>query len=150
MVVLVQAFDVLAVSGGGAVIMPLNTLFDGIYSQPTAPEFWWVYVLLLSTLLPSMLNLMIGGACLMRGIPAIPSLLLPFVSDDGKGVLFWDRHWIAAVLTGQIAVGACLGIMAQVMIVVLVIGYVMPWFGADLSGMAREIADLNLPMKLGF
>jgi len=47
---------------------------------------------------------------------------------DGK-VLPWDRAWIASVLTGQIAIGAILGIIAQVMIMVGVIGYIMPSLG---------------------
>jgi hypothetical protein len=43
----------------------------------------------------------------------VPSLLLRFIPERG-GVLKWDRHWIAAVLTAQVATGAALGITAQV------------------------------------
>jgi hypothetical protein len=62
------------------------------------PEYWWLYALLLSTILPSLVNLVIGGASLVRGVPGRRSLLLRFMPDRG-GVLKWDRTWIAAVLT---------------------------------------------------
>jgi hypothetical protein len=64
-------------------------------------------------------------------------------------VLKWDRHWIATVLTGQVAAGAALGIAAQVVLVWVIIGHVMPFFGQELLDMAREVADFNLPAQVG-
>jgi hypothetical protein len=54
MVIGVQAFDELAVHGGGAAVLPLVALFDGIAKNPAAPEYWWVYALLLSSMIPSL------------------------------------------------------------------------------------------------
>jgi hypothetical protein len=64
MVIGVQMFDRLAEHSGdvAARVLPLDKLFDGIAAQPSAPEYWWAYALLLSTMIPSLLNLMIGGA----------------------------------------------------------------------------------------
>jgi hypothetical protein len=76
MVVGVQAFDALAVHGGGTPILPLASLFKGVAADPTAPEYWWLYALLLSTMIPSLVNLVIGGASLLRGLPGLPALLL--------------------------------------------------------------------------
>jgi hypothetical protein len=56
MVVGVQAFEGLAVHGGGTPVLPLDKLFDGISAHPSAPEYWWLYALLLSTMLPSLVN----------------------------------------------------------------------------------------------
>ncbi|MDQ6868232.1 MAG: hypothetical protein M3178_07435 [Pseudomonadota bacterium] len=39
MVIGVQAFDDLAVHGGGKPVLPLDTLFDGIAKNPSAPEY---------------------------------------------------------------------------------------------------------------
>jgi hypothetical protein len=148
MVVGVQAFDASAVHGGGAPVLPLEPLFNGIAAQPRAPEYWWIYALLLSTMIPSLVNLVIGGASLVRGLPGVPSILLRFMPDKG-GVLKWDRHWIAAVLTTQVAAGAALGMAAQVFLVVGIIGYVMPFFGLELLDMARDVAAFNLPARVG-
>jgi hypothetical protein len=56
-------------------------LFDGIAAHLSAPEYWWLYALLLSTMIPSLVNLIIGwldcfptlidGHCRNRGrLPA--------------------------------------------------------------------------------
>ena len=69
MVIGVQAFDASAVRGGGAPVLPLEPLFNGIAANPSAPEYWWIYALLLSTMIPSLTNLVIGGTSLVRGLP---------------------------------------------------------------------------------
>jgi hypothetical protein len=148
MVIGVQAFDELAAHGGGAPPLPLDKLFDGIAKNPAAPEYWWVYALLLSSMIPSFINLMIGGASLVRGIPGLPTVVLGFL-PVGKAVPSFDRAWIALVLTGQIFLGAALGIAAQVLAAWIVIGYVMPWLGQDLLDMARAVAAYDLPARVG-
>jgi hypothetical protein len=78
----------------------------------------------------------------------VPSLLLRYIPERG-GVLKWDRHWIATVLTAQVAAGAALGILAQVFLVWVIIGYVMPFFGLELLDMAHGVAEFNLPARVG-
>jgi len=148
MVVGVQAFAALAVSGGGTAVLPLDALFSGIAEHPTAPEYWWLSALLLSTMIPSLVNLVIGGTSLVRGLPGLPSLLLRFIPAQGTAPKF-DRAWIATVLTAQVAAGAALGIAAQVLLVWVIIGHIMPFFGVELLGMARDVAAFNLPARVG-
>jgi hypothetical protein len=112
MVVGVQGFDRLAAHGGGKPVLPLETLFTGIEVNPSAPKYWWLYALLLSTMIPSLVNPVIGGTSLVRGLPGLPSLLLRFIPARGAVPKF-DRAWIATVLTAQVAAGAALGIAAQ-------------------------------------
>jgi hypothetical protein len=147
MVVGVQAFDAIAEHAGGAPVLPLNPLFEGIATHPNAPEYWWLYALLLSSMIPSLVNLVIGGASLLRGLPGLPSLLLQKIPSQGNVPKF-DRAWIAAVLTAQAAVGAALGIAAQAFLAIVIIGYIMPWIGLDLLDMAREVAAFNLPARV--
>jgi hypothetical protein len=64
-------------------------------------------------------------------------------------VLKFDRAWIATFLTAQITAGAALGIAAQALLVVVIIGYVMPFFGLELLDMARDVAAFNLPARVG-
>jgi hypothetical protein len=46
-----------------------RALFDGIEAHPAAPEYWWVNALLLSSMIPSFINLAISGMAFTRGIP---------------------------------------------------------------------------------
>jgi hypothetical protein len=92
MVIGVQAFDELAAHGGGekAMVLPLPALFDGIAKNPGAPEYWWAYVLLLSTMIPSLVNLAISGMALTRGIPGLGRLLLRWI-PEGRDVPDYRR-----------------------------------------------------------
>jgi hypothetical protein len=137
----------LAVHGGGTSVLPLEPLFSGIAAHPTAPEYWWLYALLLSTMVPSLINLVIGGASLLRGLPGLPSVLLRFIPAQGAVARF-DRAWIALVLTAQVAMGGFGGRRAGVPSR----GdhrYVMPFFGPELLDMARDVAAFNLPARVG-
>jgi hypothetical protein len=148
MVIGVQTFDALAQHGGGKAILPLDPLFEGIATHPADPEYWWLYALLLTTVLPSMINLMIGGASLLRGLPGLPMVMFRKL-PPGKAVPDFDRNWIALVLTLQIVGGAVLGIAAQALLIVGIIGHLMPWFGLGLLDMARDVATFNLPSRVG-
>jgi hypothetical protein len=149
MVISVQTFDHLAEYSAGpdARVLPLDKLFDGMAARPSAPEYWWAYALLFSTMIPSLLNLMIGGASLLRGIPGLPALLLRFM-PAGKAVPAFNRTWLALVLTCQVFVGAFLGIAAQFVLAVGVIFYVLPWIGLELLDTARAVAEFDLPMRV--
>jgi hypothetical protein len=148
-VVSVQAFDTLAALSGGeqATVLPLHDLFDGIVNKPAAPEFWWVYAMLLSTMIPSLVNLMIGGASLTRGIPWLTALLLNNMPDR-RAPDALERTWIALLLTLQMFVGGLFGIAAQGVLAVIVIGWLLPVIGFDLLDMARGVADVNLPAQV--
>ena len=143
----VQAFDMLTVGGGGKAVLPLAPLFEGIARHPDAPEFWWIYALLLSTMIPSLVNLVIGGASLFRGIPGISTLILHHM-PAGKAVSSIDRSWMAGFLTLQWFFGAALGIGAQAALVWLFFGRILPWLGGDMLAIARAVESLNLPAGL--
>jgi hypothetical protein len=147
MVIGVQTYEDLSIHGGGREILPLRPFFGGIAAHPTAPEYWWVYALLFSTMIPSIINLVIGGASLMRGVPGVPSLLVRFMPAN-KAVPVFDRAWIATVLTLQLVGGAILGIFVQFALIYVVFWHVMPWLGLELLDMARAVAAFDLPGKL--
>jgi hypothetical protein len=145
MVIGVQAFDELTVRGHGIRGLPPGLFVDGIAAQPTEPEYWWVYATLFSTMIPSIINLVIGGASLMRGVPGVPSLKF---MPANKAVPVFDRAWIATVLTLQLVGGALLGIVVQFALIYVVFWHVMPWLGLELLDMARAVAAFDLPGKL--
>ena len=150
MVIGVQAFDELAVHGGGekAAVLPLDALFDGIAKNPAAPEYWWAYALLLSSMIPSLINLVISGMAFTRGIPRLARLLLQWI-PEGKAVPEYKRQPAAIGLTVQMFAGAVLGIAAQAFLAWGLIFHVMPWIGLDLLDMARAVAAFDLPARIG-
>jgi hypothetical protein len=146
-VVGIQAFDGFAAHDGGHSVLPLEPLFNGIEEHPTAPEYWWIYALLLSTMIPSLVNLVIGGLSFVRGVPGLPGVLLRRL-PAGRAVPAYKRGWIALVITGQNFGGAALGVVAQVVLAILIIGYIMPLFGRDLLGMAESVSAFNMPARV--
>ena len=143
----VQAFDKLALHGGGKSVLPLDALFDGIAKNPGAPEYWWAYALLLSSMIPSLINLAISGMAFTRGIPGLPRLLLLW-TPEGRDVPEYKRPFVAGGLTVQMFAGAFLGIAAQAFLAWGLIFHVMPSISVDLLDMARAIACFNLPTKV--
>jgi hypothetical protein len=81
-------------------------------------------------------------------VPGVSSLLLRKIPERGNVPKF-DRAWVATVLTAQVAAGAALGIAAQIVLSVGLIGYVLPFFGLELLEMARDVAALDLPALIG-
>jgi hypothetical protein len=137
--------DLAAHSGGeSARVLPLGPLFDGIESHPSAPEFWWVYAMLLSTMIPSLVNLVIGWASLLRGVPWVTRLLLYLMPERGAPPSF-NRQWITLLLTLQAFVGAAIGIALQGLLAYLVIWWIVPLFGLDLLDLARTITAPDIP-----
>ncbi|GLH81696.1 hypothetical protein SSBR45G_66050 [Bradyrhizobium sp. SSBR45G] len=149
MVVGVQFFDRIAEHAGGVAILPLANFFDGLQANPAAPEFWWAYALLLSTMLPSMFNLCIGGFSIVRVILARLSLfILDRLPADGP-VVSYDRPWIATCLTVQVVGGVLFGFIIQALFALVVFAYVLPPIGLELLHIARWTASLNLPALFG-
>jgi hypothetical protein len=142
----VQVFDEMVTHGGGAPILTLGPLFDGITKNPGAPEYWWAYALLLSTMIPSLINLAIGGMAFTRGIPGVSRLLLQWI-PEGREVPDYRRPLAALVLTGQKSSGAFVGIAAQALLAWGLIFHVMPWIGLDLLDMARAVAKFDVPLR---
>jgi hypothetical protein len=125
----------------------LNALFDGIAKNPAEPEYWWAYALLLSTMIPSLVNLAIGGMAFTRGIPWLARLLLQWIPAE-RAVPEYKRHLAAIGVTAQMFAGAGLGLAAQGFLALVIIHYAIPLLGLDLLDMARAVAAFDLPMQL--
>jgi hypothetical protein len=143
----VQAFDGLVSHAGGVPILPLGPLFDGIAEDPAAPEYWWIYALLLATMIPSVINLAIGGMAFTRGIPWLARLLLQWI-PEGKAVPEYKRQPAALGLTIQMFAGAFLGISAQAFLAWGLIFHVMPPLGLGLLDTAGAVAAFDFPARV--
>jgi hypothetical protein len=134
----VQLFDLMAVSGGGKPALPLAPLFDGISDNPADPEFWWIYFLLVSTMFPSFANLAIGATSLVRGWPGVHARLLEQLKP-GRHIAFPDRVLIALGLTAQWALGTILGPAAQLLLFGGIIFYALPMLRIEFLDLYRHL-----------
>ncbi len=153
MVLGVQAFDELAVHGGGekAAVLPLDKLFDGIAKNPAAPEYRWAYALLLSTMIPSLINLAISGMAFTRGIPGLAKLLLNWI-PEGRDVPDYKRQPAAIGGYWLNDPNVCWRrprhrSPADYRLVLIL--RVMPVIGLDLLDLARAVAAFDLPRRVG-
>ncbi|WP_157385539.1 hypothetical protein [Mesorhizobium sp. STM 4661] len=133
--------------GTGAPLLELSRIFRGLDSNPSAPQFWWVYALVGSALIPSALNLMVGGASLMCGFPGLPALILKKMPVD-DAPLYHDRNALALVWTFQIIVGALAGIAVQVCLVWVIVKILMPSVWPNLLEMCERAFELHLPQVI--
>ena len=150
MVVAVQAFDLVAICAGHQPLLPMTPLLDALSVDPAAVEHWWLRALLMSTLVPSGLNLCLACTSLMRSHRSVVTWLmrrLPESRGQGDAVLVRSLT-IATVLTAQWAVGVVAGLLALGLVIWVVIGLVMPAWGFGLLELMRALADANLPERL--
>ncbi len=143
MVVGVQTFDLAEFHGGAPPTLPLDPLLDQIATHPGDPVNWWLYALLLCTLMPSLTNLLIGAASLTRGVPGVSALLLRYM-PVGHAVPTFDRTWIAAMLTAQWAIGGVLMLVA-IAGLTWIVATLVPEMGEWFLDYARWVAAIDLP-----
>jgi hypothetical protein len=142
----VQAFDDVSVRHGAAAVLPIPALLDGMARSPGAPEYWWVYIALFSTLIPSVFNLMMGVWSLSRGLPFVsraPARALP----QGRAVTFHNRWLVAFVITAQWAFGAALPLAALALLIEGV-PRLFPAIGHSFLAWAHFVADPDLPNQV--
>lgn len=147
----VQTLDLVAVRGGAQPILPMAPLLDavmeGFRTKSFRAEYWWVYTLILSAMIPSLLNLAIGGFSLVRGVPLLSRYLQPHLPEH-RAVSPPERNWISLVLSVQVIAGIGLGFLAQfVLLPWWIFGYVLPGLGLGVFHFAQTIEALNLPSQ---
>jgi hypothetical protein len=124
----------------GAPVLELAPIFKGLKEKPASSELWWVYGMLLFTLIPSTINLMIGGASLMCGMPGLASYLFRKVPKD-RAPDPAERTALALAWTSQVVGGALLGVAVQIGLVYLAYGVVLPAVGYGLLTMCEMALD---------
>jgi hypothetical protein len=146
MIVGVQAFDDLAALHGAPPVLPIPALLDGMARNPGAPEYWWVYATLFSTLIPSVFNLMMGAWSLTRGLPWV-SRAMARALPDGQAVPIYNRWLVALVLTAQWAFGAILPLGAFILLAWSA-PRLFPAIGHVFLDYARFVAGLDIPREV--
>ena len=146
-VAMVAAANGAAAAGGGAPILPIAPLLDALTADPWAAEFAWIWLMLFSTLLPSLLHLLAGlvslaVTCMLwvcdSTVAAKAFVLGETAADRTKDTMFtiWYPAGAAAGCTGLVGLGTA------VLHGWPVAGDAAAWFAGLLLGVARATAAL--------
>jgi hypothetical protein len=144
-VVAVQMFDDIGarVRSAGPVL-PLDPLFETLKSHPASVENWWIWLMLFSTAIPSVVNLAIASFAFLRGMPPVTRWMLRCMPVGGA-MRPRDRLRVSAALAAQVAVGALLTATLLYLLFDNVIPLGLPWLGEIIRDFSKQIADYNAP-----
>lgn len=145
----VQTVDMAAESEGARPLLSVAPLLDavieGFRTKTFKAEYWWLYTLMLSGMVPSLLNLVAGGFSLLRGIPLVSRYLHTHLPEN-RPVPAHERNWVSLLLSVQVVAGMGLAALAQLVLLPWwIFGHVLPGLGVGIAQFAQNIEKLNLP-----
>jgi hypothetical protein len=145
----VQTFNDIAVlrAGSDARFLPLGPLYERLETRPGDPEFWWVWLTLFSTLIPSALNLCIAAASLLRGLPIFNGWIVRKMPASGA-IRDSDRLLMASALSGQIVGGVLATGLALYFIGVWLLPFWLPILGGLIRNFSQALAAYNAPARI--
>jgi hypothetical protein len=148
-VVAVQMFKDIAVlhAGPKARILPLGPLFERLENNPGDPTLWWIWLMLFSTLIPSLFNLVIGAAAFLRGLPFMNNWILSRMSI-GKAMPDSERPLVASALAGQLVGGMFISGVLLYLLADYVVPLGLPALGAYIRDFSETLAAYNAPAQL--
>ena len=143
----VQAFEILCLHYGGPIadIMPVHPTLTALRDRPFAPENWWIYAMLFSTMIPSFVNMAVAGFSLLRTPEAIGRWLLSFLPDKDRPAPH-VRVGLSLLLSGQWLLGGLLGAVWFFVVFGGVFWIVRVVFSAGLLDLALWLETLYLPI----
>jgi hypothetical protein len=148
MVIAIQTFDDIAVlrAGSEARVLPLGPLFRGLQTAPSEYEYWWVWLLLFSSMVPSIINLSIAAAAFLRGLPRLNAWILDRM-PIGSAVQQHDRIGVAGALTAQLVGGIALTGICTYLVATYLIPIGLPAFGGLVRDFAADLAFYDAPAR---
>jgi hypothetical protein len=148
-VIAVQTFDLVAVQAGANPTLPVVPLLDALSVQPEATQHWWLHAMLLSTLVPSLVNLVVGCTSWLRSGQWLTNWVLQRMPKSRKQAdrAVRQRVAVALVLTAQWCLGGLMGLALMAFLVWVVLGALLPAAGLGLLDLMRALADWNLPAQ---
>jgi hypothetical protein len=138
-VLAVQTFDDIAqIRAGvaGRIIEP-GPLFRELHGA----KYSWVWLMLFSTLIPSMINLCVAAASLIRGLPILNAWVVTKMPDTIRDS---DRALVASALASQIVGGVVLTGIGLYLIVVCFLPFWLQIL-AFAGRIAERLSDLDAP-----
>lgn len=118
MIGFLEWLNVLSAAGGGNPVFDIRGLIEILKTNPDNPSVWWIYVTVFTTFVPSMVNLVLGGLSVIRGLPGLtPWVSRQILTTDIASISEFRRWAAAAWLSLQlvIAIAAALLIGLAIM-----------------------------------
>jgi hypothetical protein len=131
-----RLFNVVA----GHIIVDTRCAVEEIAANHASTINWWKYLLVVSTVLPSAANLVIGGLAITCGAPGLPKKLLELLPADRSPPIS-DRGWIAFLWCVQLYGGLIAGILVLIGIGYLLIFVLLPSFGIGLEQLLDQVSN---------
>ncbi len=113
----IHGLNLLALSAGSPHVFDMPGTLILLRSDPSDPSLWWIYIMVFTTFIPSLVNLVLGGLAILRGIPGLNGLLVArFLPQDPRHLTILRRFSASVGLSVQITIalaGAiCVGWLA--------------------------------------
>ena len=128
-------------AAAGQTIVDVDGLLNTLRTDPANPTVWWVYVTIFTTMVPSLVNLFLGGLAIVRGLPSvtlwIANTLLPV---DPRDLTLNTRFMATAALTFQASI-AGIGALGVAWIGWWIVSTGMGLIGLGLLPMAEALND---------
>jgi hypothetical protein len=143
-VLTVQTFDDICVLRAGEAerLLPLGPLFEKLHTRPGDVENWWIWLMLFSTAIPSVVNLAIGSFAFLRGLPFLNRWMLALMPAGGP-MRPRDRLGIATALAAQVMLGSLLAAALLYLIFDHIIPLALPSLGAAIRDFSERLAAYN-------
>ena len=113
-------------------------------NNPADFENWWIWLMLFSTAIPSVVNLAIASFAFLRGVPFVTKWMLSRMPENAA-MRPRDQMRVAAALAGQVAIGLLLTASLLYLLFDDVVPLALPWLGAIIRGFSEQIAAYNAP-----
>ena len=127
-------------AGDGARLYSFSTRSLTALRQIRQRRNWWIYALLISTIIPSLVDLGIGGASLVRRAPGLPSVLLRRIPVGRLSPPTSRAGFSCSNCPDILRRG--FGMRAQAVLALGSISYAIERFHSSCSDMARSIPHL--------
>lgn len=149
-----QALNIVAIAGGGQEpIIDLYPTIDALRNKPADPGLWWIYMMLASTLLPSLIHLFIA-------IMSVATFSLPrpimrsHIAALESGFEGHPQALARTALTMTIREFLSWGAFALALAAIIGVGFgltnIVPWIGLAILWVAEWTAYwLNAPITPG-
>ena len=145
-VVAVQTFDDIGVlrAGEAGRVLPLGPLFEKLFDNPAETENWWIWLMLFSTAIPSVVNLFIASFAFLRSMPFTTKWILSSMPENAE-MRSRDCLRVSAALAVQVAIGALLTATLLYLMFDNLIPATLPWLGAIIRDFSEKVAAYNAP-----